>query len=110
MEKLVESVNGSCLIDEKLALFFDKDIVKIVYERGEFKEYAVNLTTLALFGYGFGVFFTGLRDILNSTLFSMGKTKTTTINGIIGVIINIILNYIKWLKSTSFIIISYIVE
>lgn len=69
---------------------FDKDIVKIVYERGEFKEYAVNLTTLALLGYGFGVFFTGIRDILNSTLFSMGKTKTTTINGIIGVIINII--------------------
>ena len=32
----------------------------------------------------------GIRDILNSTLFSMGKTKTTTINGIIGVIINII--------------------
>ena len=28
MEKLVESVDGSCLIDEKLALFFDKDIVK----------------------------------------------------------------------------------
>jgi putative peptidoglycan lipid II flippase len=68
---------------------FDRDIVKIVYERGEFKEYAVNLTTLALFGYGFGVFFTGIRDILNSTLFSMGKTKTTTINGIIGVVINI---------------------
>jgi putative peptidoglycan lipid II flippase len=43
-----------------------------------------------MFGYGFGVFFTGMRDILNSTLFTMGKTKITTINGIIGVIINII--------------------
>lgn len=75
-------------------IIFDRDIVGIVYERGEFKEYAVNLTTLALLGYGVGIFFTGIRDILNSTLFSMGKTKTTTINGIIGVCINIILSII----------------
>jgi putative peptidoglycan lipid II flippase len=69
---------------------FDRDIVKIVYERGKFTEYAVNLTTLSLLGYSFGIFFTGIRDILNSTLFSMGQTKITTINGIIGVAINII--------------------
>lgn len=73
---------------------FDRDIVKIIYERGAFTEYAVNLTTLALLGYGFGIFFTGIRDILNSTLFSMGKTKVTTINGIIGVFINIVLSII----------------
>jgi len=71
-------------------IIFNRDIVKIIYERGEFTEYAVNLTTLALLGYGVGIFFTGIRDILNSTLFSMGKTKITTINGIIGVAINII--------------------
>ncbi len=75
-------------------IIFNKEIVKIVYERGQFTEYAVNLTTLALLGYGFGIFFTGIRDILNSTLFSMGKTKITTINGIIGVIINIIFSII----------------
>ena len=75
-------------------VIFDRDIVKIIYERGEFKEYAVNLTTLALLGYGFGIFFTGIRDILNSTLFSMGKTKITTINGIIGVVINIVFSII----------------
>ena len=71
-------------------MIFGKDIVKIVYERGEFTEHAVYITTLALLGCGVGIFFTGIRDILNSTLFSMGKTKITTINGIIGVIINII--------------------
>ena len=71
-------------------MIFGKDIVKIVYQRGEFTEYAVYITTLAMLGYGVGIFFTGIRDILNSTLFSMGKTKITTINGIIGVIINII--------------------
>lgn len=72
-------------------IIFDREIVEIVYARGEFKEYALNLTTSALLGYGLGIFFTGMRDILNSTLFSMGKTKVTTINGVIGVVINVIL-------------------
>ncbi|SFC54180.1 murein biosynthesis integral membrane protein MurJ [Clostridium uliginosum] len=73
-------------------IIFKRNVVSIIYERGEFKEYAVNLTTLALLGYSVGIFFTGMRDILNSTLFSMGKTKITTLNGIIGVIINILLS------------------
>ncbi|NME82399.1 murein biosynthesis integral membrane protein MurJ [Clostridium sp. SM-530-WT-3G] len=74
------------------AIILGKDIVKIVYGRGQFNEYAIQMTTLAFVGYGAGIFFTGIRDVLNSTLFSMGKTKTTAINGIIGVIINIILS------------------
>lgn len=74
------------------AMIFGKDIVKIVYGRGQFNENAVIMTTLAFMGYGLGIFFTGIRDILNSTLFSMGKTKITTANGVIGVIINIILS------------------
>lgn len=75
-------------------IIFGNDIVKVVYARGEFTQHAVYITTLALLGYGFGIFFTGIRDILNSTLFSMGKTKITTINGVIGVIINIIFSII----------------
>lgn len=75
-------------------IIFNEDIVKIVYERGAFDKYAVQLTSFALLGYGFGIFFTGIRDILNSTLFSMGKTKVTTMNGVIGVIINITLSII----------------
>jgi putative peptidoglycan lipid II flippase len=73
---------------------FSKEIVQIVYGRGKFDEYAVYITSFALLGYGFGIFFTGMRDILNSTLFTMGKTKVTTINGVIGVIINIIFSII----------------
>lgn len=75
-------------------IIFGKDIVSIVYGRGQFTEHAVVLTTLALLGYGTGIFFTGIRDILNSTLFSMGKTKITTINGIIGVIVNVVFSII----------------
>ena len=75
-------------------LIFGRHIVQIVYGRGQFDEYAVSMTTAALIGYGFGIFFTGMRDILNSTLFSMGKTKVTTINGVIGVVCNVFLNII----------------
>lgn len=75
-------------------LIFGREIVQIVYGRGQFDEYAVKLTSLALVGYGFGVFFTGMRDVLNSTLFSIGKTKITTFNGIVGVVFNILFNII----------------
>jgi len=75
-------------------IIFNKDIVRVVYERGAFDENAVQITSFALLGYGFGIFFTGIRDILNSTLFSMGKTKVTAINGVIGVIINVIFSII----------------
>ncbi|QLY78346.1 murein biosynthesis integral membrane protein MurJ [Clostridium intestinale] len=74
------------------ALVLNEEIIKIVYMRGAFGIEAVSLTKMALIGYAIGIFFTALRDILNSTLFSMGKTKETTINGIIGVVINIILS------------------
>ena len=77
-------------------IVFGSKIINIiyVYDGGKFDSVAANLTTLALCGYSTGIFFTGMRDILNSTLFSMGKTKITALNGIIGVIINVILNII----------------
>lgn len=74
------------------ALIFNRDIIKIIYMRGAFTLDAVDLTRVALIGYSIGIFFTALRDILNSTLFSMGRTKETTINGVIGVVINIVLS------------------
>lgn len=75
-------------------LIYGEDIVRILFLRGEYTEREVIFTSLAVVGYTFGLFFTGIRDILNSTLFSMGQTKITAKNGVIGVIINIILSII----------------
>lgn len=75
-------------------LFLSKEIVTVFYERGKFDSSAVVLTSMALFGYSLQLPFAGIRDILNSSLFSMKKTKVTTINGIIGVVINIALSII----------------
>lgn len=73
-------------------MFLSNNIIKVIYERGKFDSQAVLLTSIALFGYYIQLPFSGIRDILNSSLFSMKKTKITTINGIIGVVINIILS------------------
>ena len=73
-------------------ILFREEIITIVYKRGMYSDSAVSLTVMALTGYAIGIFFTGVRDILNSILFSMGKTKITAKNGVIGVIINIALS------------------
>lgn len=73
-------------------MFLSDDIIKVIYERGKFDSNAVVLTSMALLGYSIQLPFTGIRDILNSSLFSMKKTKITTLNGIIGVVVNIVLS------------------
>ena len=73
-------------------VFLSDDIIKIIYERGKFNSNAVMLTSMALLGYSIQLPFLGIRDILNSSLFSMKKTKITTLNGVIGVVVNIILS------------------
>ena len=73
-------------------IFLSSDIVKVIYERGKFDSNAVILTSMALLGYSIQLPFAGVRDILNSSLFSMKNTKITTINGVIGVIFNILLS------------------
>ena len=73
-------------------ILLNKEVISIFYERGNFTAYDVGLTSLAFLGYSLVLPFTGVRDILNSSLFSMQKTKVTTMNGVIGVIVNIILS------------------
>lgn len=73
-------------------MFLSNDIIRIIYERGKFNSNAVMLTSMALLGYAIQLPFLGVRDILNSSLFSMKKTKITTLNGIIGVVVNIVLS------------------
>ncbi|MBM6839064.1 polysaccharide biosynthesis C-terminal domain-containing protein, partial [Clostridium saudiense] len=70
----------------------NKEIVTAFYGRNKFGTSAITLTSIALLGYSMQIPFLGIRDILNSSLFSMQKTKITTINGVIGVVVNIVLS------------------
>lgn len=75
-------------------ILLNKEVVTAFYARGSFDETSVMLTSIALLGYSLQIPFVGVRDILNSSLFSMEKTKVTTRNGIIGVVVNVILSII----------------
>lgn len=75
-------------------VLLNKEIITAFYGRNEFGQNAITLTSIALLGYSMQVPFLGVRDILNSSLFSMQKTKITTINGVIGVVVNIVLSII----------------
>ena len=69
-------------------------ITTVVFKRGVFDELAVKLTSSTLLFYSIALPFYGVRDILNAALFSIQQTKVTTINGIIGMIINIVMSLI----------------
>ncbi|MEG0295425.1 MAG: murein biosynthesis integral membrane protein MurJ [Clostridium sp.] len=73
-------------------ILYRVDIVTAFYGRGQFDSEAIALTSLALIGYAVQLPFLGVRDMLNSSFFSMEKTKITSINSIIGVVINIALS------------------
>ncbi len=68
---------------------YSREIIEFVFAKAYSSEGIITLAAAALLGYSLGIFFTGIRDLLNSTLFSMGKTKVTAFNGIIGVVVNI---------------------
>ncbi len=95
LKYLIKSIVIICLFLIPITLgimFLSNDIIKLIYERGRFNSNAVVLTSMALLGYSIQLPFAGIRDILNSSLFSMKKTKVTTLNGIVGVVVNIILS------------------
>lgn len=71
------------------------DIISVVWGRGKFDNSETVLITSTVFAaYALQLPFSGARDILNSSLFSMQKTKITAINGAIGVSINIVLSIV----------------
>lgn len=69
-------------------------VVYILFKRGVFDDRAVYMTSLALIYYSIGLPFYGIRDVFNRALYALNDTKTSTINGVIGVVINIILTVI----------------
>lgn len=69
-------------------------LIKIIFERGAFDMESVNMTSYALLFLSISAPFMGIRDVLNRAFYSLQDTKTPMKNGILGVIVNIILNVI----------------
>lgn len=77
-----------------LCICESRNIVSILYGRGVFDNYSINLTNNALMGYATGIIFITIRDMIMQVLYALKKNKTAMINGIVGVVFNVVLSVI----------------
>lgn len=75
-------------------MFFSKEIVRLVYGRGEFGERAIILTSSTLFYYALGTPFTAIRELVTRVYYAKEDTKTPMVLGAIAILINIVLNFV----------------
>lgn len=78
--------------------FLSKEIIMIVFCRGEFGMDSVILTSPLFCWYLICLFFSSTRNTCSNLFYAYGDTKTPMINSSIGIIINIILNFVLSVK------------
>ena len=73
-------------------VILSKEIIRVLFERGEFTAYSTGITSDALFFYSFGLCaYAGIK-ILVGVYYSMGDTKTPVKTASIALFINLALN------------------
>ena len=77
-----------------ITIFFAKDIVSIVYFRGEFTYESVVLAASALIGYAIAFIAVAVRDLSVQSMFAFADTKHPMIANIISIAINIIFSIV----------------
>lgn len=74
-----------------IALISD-DIIKIIYERGEFTAHSTMLTSQALLYYAIGMIGYGLMEVLNKAFYAMQDSKTPMKISITAIALNLALS------------------
>ena len=83
------------LLPFSLFLYIDSElIVRILYGRGAFDETAIYLTSKTMAAYSIGLLFVGIRDVIIRLNYAYQDMYIPTVNGIMSVTVNIILNII----------------
>jgi putative peptidoglycan lipid II flippase len=84
-------------------MFFSKEIIEILLERGNFDSRATEMTSGIFWAYSLGIIAIGFREVTLRAFYSYGDTKTPTYIMIIGSVSNVILSYlfIKWFGLTG---------
>ena len=96
-KSIVKSINSIIILVLPIsvgAIVLSTPIVKLLFQRGEFDDRALKMTSIALSMYSVGLVASGLREVLSKIFYSLQDTKTPMINGIIAVLINIVFNII----------------
>ncbi len=71
-----------------------KDIVKLIYERGEFTPESTLLTSSALMFYAIGMIGYGMMEFLNKAFYAMQDSKTPMKTSVVAILINLVLSIV----------------
>lgn len=66
-------------------------IIRLVYERGDFTQFATSITSRSLFFLSMGMFGFGIQTILSRAYYAIQDGKTPLISGAASIIVNIVL-------------------
>ncbi len=75
-------------------MIYRTDIIKIIYERGEFTRESTLMTSSTLLFYSIGILGSGFVEIMNKSFYAKQDTKSPLKVGIIVIILNIALSII----------------
>lgn len=74
------------------SMLYSKQIIHILFERGAFDSTSTQMTATVFFFYSISMFFTTFNGLQWQCFYSMHDTKTPLMLGIIGIILDIVLN------------------
>lgn len=89
---LAASLRGVLLLSIPATLgliLLRREIVVLVYQRGEFDEFSTTLVTWALLWYGVGLVGHSLVEILSRAFYAMHDTKTPVMVGVVAMLLNL---------------------
>lgn len=73
-------------------VFFGEDIIRIIYERGEFTSQSTHNVSQAFIIYSFGIFGYLAQNILNKLFYLAGKYKVTVVGAIVVVVLKLLVD------------------
>lgn len=94
-EILVQSVRVMFMIIAPIMVgmvLLSEEIIMIVYGRGQFDAYSIELTASALRFFSFGMIAYGINEIFNKCFYSMKNAKIPMIASVIGIAVSVVLS------------------
>ena len=79
-------------------MMFSREFVQLLFLRGEFTEYDVQRTGEVVFFYALGLLFYSLKEVTINVYYALQDTKTPTVNSLLAIILNIVLNLLLMQK------------
>lgn len=92
----INTINLFILPATAIYMLFPKEIIQLLFGRGEFDTQAIEMTSSALFYYSIGIIGMSHRELFSRVFYSLQDTKTPMINASLSMFVNIILNLLLY--------------